>query len=359
LLLTLLCGCPIAPTVVGIAVAATTVTFLLGATGVLDVRAGGATARTAGVVTLPFSGPVTDRPSSATLSLDVGHTRALPLAAAKVQNQAVSGSATVRVKMASASSTDPCGGGVLVGAFDLAIQDGSVSVLNPALRLPASAREFALSGSFAICLEVTATVDVRIEIDQMHIAFGPVTPVDSGDDDRDGDGDDDGPGDDTPTDDPNDGGPSDDPTPGDDDMPTDDPNEPAPDDNAGFVLAPAVHVGSEAIIAGTHANASLGFPLPEKFNIGRFAMSDDGEFVWFYTFWDSITPKPSDWIRLYRIDVAGDVPQRSLINEEAAAFGGGYIVSSRDGLIGVFEMGRAEPAGVFPRMESRFLRLTP
>lgn len=351
LILALLGGCPVATTAVGIAVAATTVTFLLGSTGVLDIRSAAGTTRTAGVVTLPFAGPVTDRPASATLNLDVGRTRALPTGSAKESShQSLTGAATVRVKIAASSSDDPCGSGVFVGAFDLAIQNGSVSVLNPSISLPARALEFALTGSFTICLEATATIDVRIEIDQLDIAFGPTadaTPVDND------------PSDDQPTDQPPTGDtPGNDTQPGGSDTPTDDPDD-SPDPAAGFVLAPAVHVGSEAIIAGSAANSALGFVIPENFNIGRFAMSDDGRYVWFYLYWYSVAPRPSDWIRLYRIDTHGGSLQRSQINEEAEAFGGGYLASSRDGSIAVFEMGRAESEGAFPRLESRFLRLTP
>ncbi|MCC6358288.1 MAG: hypothetical protein IT450_06070 [Phycisphaerales bacterium] len=351
LILVLLGGCPVATTAVGVAIAATTVTFLLGSTGVLDIRSTAGTTRTAGVVTLPFAGRATDRPASATLNLDVGRTRALPTGAAKLSNQqSLTGAATIRVKLAASSSEDPCGSGVFVGAFDLAIQNGAVSVLNPSIALPDQALEFALSGSFTICLEATATIDVRIEIDQMDIAFGPTADATPADDDPS----DDQPADQTPTDD----SPGDDLPPDGSDTPTDDPGD-TPDPGAGFVLAPAVHVGSEAIIAGSAANPALGFDLPERFNIGRFAMSDDGRFVWFYLFWDSVTTKPADWIRLYRIDTQGGNLQRSQINEEAEAMGGGYLASSRDGSIAVYEMGRAEPAGVFPRLESRFLRLTP
>lgn len=352
LVVALIGGCPVATTAVGILVAATTVTFLLDATGVLDVRADGGATRTAGVVTLPFSGPVTDRPSSATLNFDVGRTRALPVANTKAQRQqALDGSATIQVRMASAASIDPCGSGVTIGAFNLTIRNGAVSVSNPSIDLPGRALDFVLSGAFSICLEATATIDVEIQIDQMEIAFGPATsenpiPTDSGD----------GAAGDEPMND----DASEDPAPDGATPPSDAPADtPVSDANAGYTLASPVHVGSEAIIAGSAAHAALGYVLPEAFNIGRFAMSDDGRYVWFYLFWDSITPKPSDWIRLHRIDTSGQNLERSLINEEAEAFGGGYLASSLDGATAVFEMGRAEPAGVFPRLESRFLRLSP
>jgi len=133
--------------------------------------------------------------------------------------------------------------------------------------------------------------------------------------------------------------------------------DPTPDANAGFTLVTPIHVGSEAIIAGPQANPANSFIPPEKFNIGRLTLSGDGRFIYFYLYWDSVSTAPADWIRLYRIDIDGLAWERFLINEEAAAFGGGYLTSNRDGTMGVYEMQRCEPGGVFCRAESRFLKL--
>lgn len=346
--LTLLGGCPAVTVPVGVAVAATTVTFLLDAAGVIDVRAG-ASVRSAGLVKL-LDGAATDRPVSANLNLDVGHTQALPVGTAKLlSNQSLSGSATVNVRMAAAGATNPCVDGIIVGVFNLAINAGVVSCANPSLPLPPDAVEFATSGAFAICLEVSATIDVQLIFERMEIEFGPEAPNPGGPAGNDN-------GSIEGNANANNGlAANDNANSGDSNANS----NAAADPNTGFSLASVLHVGSEAIIAGPNANASTGWVIPEKFNVGHTVLSGDGQYVWFYLYWDSIETAPSDWIRLYRMHISGGPAERSLINEEAAAIGTGFLATNYDGSIAVFEMQRCEPAGVFCRGESRFLRLRP
>lgn len=158
--------------------------------------------------------------------------------------------------------------------------------------------------------------------------------------------------------------PNNNPDPGTD--PNTDPNNPGnnpdpgtPDPNAGFTIMPALRGGSEALIAGSNVTAAAGFVPPANFNIGRIALSGDGKYVWFYLFWDSISTAPADWIRLYCIDTSGMSAQRSMINEEAEAIGGGFLASSFDGSSAIYEMQRCEFAPVICRSESRFLKMAP
>lgn len=245
-------------------------------------------ARAAGVVTLPFNGPARDRPDSATLNLDVGRTRALPIATAKsLSQQSLTGSANLRVRIAQSSSSDPCADGVDVGTFQLLIADGAVTAVNASLPLPPRAVTFAISGSFTICLEVTATIDVRLEVPQMSIAFGPDTGLrDAGDDEDVNTPSDGGNNGDTDS-----GGPQSDPNTPDVPNMTNEPNTPGstgdgmtdnPPDK--FTVAAPLHVGSEAIIAGPAAIANTGFVTPENFTIGRIAMSGGGGVNLFTTF---------------------------------------------------------------------------
>jgi hypothetical protein len=345
-----LVGCAPVAAVVGFTIAATTFAFVLGETGIIEARAGGDVSRKGGVVSLPFDDIPVDRPGSATLDLDVGSTRALLLdgASKRTTHQGITGTARVSVFIGAASASNPCTQGTRVGTYELSFTNGQVSVANPSLALPSDALEHAISGTFTICLEVTTTVDVKLVIGGMSVTFGPVggTPADSPPDDP------------APT-------PTQDPTPD----PTPDPNstpDPGPGttpdptaDPAAFRAAEISHRGFERIIAGRNASAETGFVIPEKFNVGRLAISGDGQYVWFYLYWDSISTKPADWIQLYRIHVNGTGLERSYIVEEAAAMGGGFLATNYDGSTAVFEMQRCEPAGVFCRGESRFLRLTP
>lgn len=146
--------------------------------------------------------------------------------------------------------------------------------------------------------------------------------------------------------------------PGNNPDPGNDPGQ-TPDPNAGFTIMPALRGGSEAIIAGSNVTAAAGFVPPANFNIGRIALSGDGKYVWFYLFWDSVSPAPADWIRLYRISIDGASASRWLINEEAEAIGGGFLASSFDGASAIYEMQRCEFAPVICRSESRFLKMGP
>lgn len=345
-----LAGCAPVAAVLGFSIAAGTFVFLLNETGVIEATAGGV-GRKAGVVTLPFDDVPVDRPANATLNVDVGTTRALPLDATSksATAQALTGAAQLTVYLGPAGATNPCTQGERVGTFQIGLSNGNVSISNPSLALNKKALEYAISGAFTICFELTTTVNVKLILGEMSITFGeeggspapldpapPASPLPAP----------------NPTPDP-------DPTPG----PTPDPDpdpDPAPTpDLSGFLTAQITHRGYERIIAGTHASPETGFVLPQNFNIGRLALSGDGQYVWFYIYWDSITPRPSDWIRLYRVHTSGANLQRSQISEEADAIGGGYLATNLNGATAVFEMKRCEPDVVTCRPESRFLRLSP
>ncbi len=199
--LSAIAGCPTGA-VVGTLLALSTFTFLLGQTGVIDVQAGSSTpARTAGVFSLDLDGGPADEPDSARMNL--GTVRAIPLDdTAKAIRQGASGIATITVYCAAATSSNPCSDGVLVGDFVLHIDGEDVERVTDELPVPAAALPFVISGEFAVCLEVTATLDVRIIIEDMSVSFGEDTgagpdPVDGTPNPNDGSAD---PGDGTPAD---------------------------------------------------------------------------------------------------------------------------------------------------------------
>jgi hypothetical protein len=139
-----------------------------------EVRADGEPVRKAATAPLFTETPV-DTPSSATMTLDATRvqTRALDVGKHQIAAQGVTGAATVQVYVASPSVQDPCEDGIHVGAFELTFDEGVVTVESPSLALSTAALTELLNGSFGLCLEVTATVDVSLTIMELSVKFGP------------------------------------------------------------------------------------------------------------------------------------------------------------------------------------------
>jgi hypothetical protein len=122
------------------------------------------------------------------------------------------------------------------------------------------------------------------------------------------------------------------------------------------------HVGYEELIAGPNADPNRCFVPPDKFSVGRVALSGDGQAVWFYVFWDSVATRPADWIRVYRVAIDGSgLAQAKLSGFDSPVQGGGFLVTNRDGSMAAFEMysERGPRGGLAARTGSRFVRLTP
>ncbi|HUU83234.1 MAG TPA: hypothetical protein VM243_06990 [Phycisphaerae bacterium] len=152
-----------------------TFTFKLGVTGVIAARAGDPPQQKAGIVSPLFDQTPTDTPQTAAITLPTSNVTVIPLAPAKFQSaaQPVTGSGELSIYIDSASSTDPCNQGVLIGTFGLTFTGGVVTIDRASLDVPPAAMDFVLSGTFTICLELTTTVDVELTVPDMGVEYGP------------------------------------------------------------------------------------------------------------------------------------------------------------------------------------------
>lgn len=219
-----------------VTIANKTFVFRLSSTGEFDLRAGSAPVPKAGVVQALFERP-DDRPASGVIALDPATITVMPLAAGKVQvaQQATTGTAELELRVADAAALDPCATGISLGTVTLSIQSGLASLDRTTLAIPSPALSFIITGTFTICLEMSADIDVRITIEEMAVQFGPAGD-DSGDDTDDGtpdDGDQGDDGSDNGTDDDADGGGDQ----GDGGGDADDGSDDGPDDGGGLIGA--------------------------------------------------------------------------------------------------------------------------
>ena len=334
-------GCPGPLPIIGYTIAQQAFSFLLGETGKFLVKAA-ETARKAGIVALPFEGTPSDTPGSGTLSLQPGHVRALPLAgsAKSLTHQSINGSATVAVYISGPYSANPCEDGVYVGSYNLTITNGAVTIANPDLDLPSGALTDVIAGEFGVCFEVTATIGVELIIEEITVTFGPVggTPA---------------------TQPPAQQPPSQQP-------PTQ--QQPSEQPPAGFKFASIAHSGTEELLVGPseYMDSSVAFFLEHPFNVGGFALSGDGQKVWFLTYWHwSAGPDtPNDWARVYSMNIDGSDLQCSNISLDDAypgwksPFRG--LATNYDGSDAVVELAVVYNPGTFSEYgASRFFHCTP
>ena len=329
-------GCPTTsePIPTAYTIAYKAFTCLLQETGEFLLQTAG-TLRKAGVVMLPYEQTPTDTPGSAALSIQSGHVRALPLSdAGKASTQqSVTGTATVDVYISGPESANPCEDGVYVGAFELTFSNGSVTIANSSLNIPATALGDVVAGDFGICFETTTSVGVELIIEQIVVTFGAAGGSD--------------PNQAPPGNDPND----------------DEPNNGTPNGQtpAGFKLASISHRGIQELLVGPseYVDPTVGFFLEHPFNVGGFALSGNGERVWFWTYWHWSGTAPSDWLRIYRMNIDGSDLQRTNIGLEDGQRGWA-IATNYDGSEAVFELGVIMDPGTFSeRGGSRFFYCTP
>ncbi len=155
-------------------------TLTLGASGTFELRLGGDPVQSkVEVVDLFASKLPTDTPGSAVVSLDTNEVAVLPLGELKAQtvSQAISGTAQLNIYIGPSTTIEPCDEGIFIGTFQLSFGNGLVSVDRVNLDIPSQALAWILSGSFTLCLEMTADVDVLITIDGIAIEFGPPVQV--------------------------------------------------------------------------------------------------------------------------------------------------------------------------------------
>ena len=147
------------------------VTF--GSVGAIDVRANEKTS--VGTAVKVFDEKPTDTPSGGTMSLpseEVGVARRLPgKDMVNAQALPLSGSATIRFLVASATSTDPCGEGVLLAEYEVTFVTGVVAVITEEYELSAAALSLFTSTDVTVCIEITADFDAVFTIGTVSIGF--------------------------------------------------------------------------------------------------------------------------------------------------------------------------------------------
>ncbi len=346
-------GCPPPVQVVGYTIAYQAFSFVLEETGKFLTKAAEAV-RKAGIVALPFEQTPTDQPASATLSLQPGKVKALPLpgAAKSLTHQSVSGSATVAVRIADVGSTNPCEEGTYVGSYELTITNGVVTIADSTLDLPPAALAEAITGVFSFCLEVTCTVDVQLIIEELVVTFGaPAGASPAGEQP---------PSEELPAEQPPSEQSQNEPPPSEQT-----PNEQLP---AGFKLAAIAHSGTEELLVGpsTYIDPSVAFRLDHPFNLGGFVLSGDGQKVWFLTYWHwSAGPDtPNDWARIYSMNIDGSELQRTDIPLDDAYPGWKSpflgLATDHDGSDAIVELAVVYHPDTFSQFgASRFFHCTP
>ena len=156
----------------------------LAASGVFELRIGAQPVQNKmGVPDLFSSQTPSDTPGSAVVSLDSDDITVVPLGAPKLQptSQTISGTAELNIYVGPSTTTEPCDDGIFIGTFFLTFSDSVVTIDRVSLDIPSQALAWLFSGSFTLCLEMSADVDVQIIIDGIDIEFGPPVeePVDN------------------------------------------------------------------------------------------------------------------------------------------------------------------------------------
>ncbi|MCK4659721.1 MAG: hypothetical protein KAV82_09400, partial [Phycisphaerae bacterium] len=116
-------------------------------------------------------------PENAQLTLEAADVQAIMLAPLKAvpRSQTLTGSAQVNVSIG-AYDGNPCAEGTYIGSFHVTFSGGSVAIDQVNLDIPADVLTTILTGSFSICLQVSADIGVQITIAGMGVQFGP--PID-------------------------------------------------------------------------------------------------------------------------------------------------------------------------------------
>ncbi len=140
------------------------------------VAANGGIVRQAAAINLDFPSRPTDQPVNVSFDLNARNVQAVPLAVPKVRllQQPVAGQATVDVLVAAATESDPCTNGTPSGSFTFSFDSLNVNVQDGSFRLPSEAFNFVSTGSFTLCLSVSANADAEISINEIGISFGPL-----------------------------------------------------------------------------------------------------------------------------------------------------------------------------------------
>jgi len=91
----------------------------------------------------------------------------------RTATQVPSGTIQINVRVDSNSSTTPCTTGVEVGTFVATFEGEQVSMEQTELDLPSAALTHVATGVFSLCLEVSASINIDVTIEEMGWKFGP------------------------------------------------------------------------------------------------------------------------------------------------------------------------------------------
>ncbi len=117
-------------------------------------------------------------PSSATLTLSAEDMIIRPVDG----NDPVSGNAEVLFRFAAADDADVCASPVLVGPFEVAVDEGALTVAEETLGLTANGVALVATGRFSLCVEVRADFSAEMEIFRVTLVFGQgIAPPDGND----------------------------------------------------------------------------------------------------------------------------------------------------------------------------------
>lgn len=139
------------------------------------VTANGGPVRQAARVDLEFPSQPADRPAGASFSLDARSVQATPLNVAKSEalQQSVNGLAALDVLVAASTEVNPCTGGTLAGQFSFSFDGTNVTMQQGSFELPSTAFDFVRTGSFSLCLGLSANANASITISEIGVNFGP------------------------------------------------------------------------------------------------------------------------------------------------------------------------------------------
>ncbi|HUU82631.1 MAG TPA: hypothetical protein VM243_03910 [Phycisphaerae bacterium] len=141
-----------------------------------EVEAGVGAVRQTITVTLYTESPA-DRPAWAELVLDADKVTVRPRPGGNARD--ISGSVTLSVSIAGAAAANAFQEGTAVGSLRMLLDEGHVSVEDPALRLPAGVLDHVMSGTFNAGLEVySADVDAVVILERLGVTFGPAADDD-------------------------------------------------------------------------------------------------------------------------------------------------------------------------------------
>jgi hypothetical protein len=153
---------------VAITLGGRTFTFAFGEAGIINTRANQPVTQAAALRL--FANRPTDMPTAGRLRLLSSSVRAMA-AGARQQSTPLNGTATVRISMASGTSSDLCPQATLLGEFPITIVNGAVTIAPEEVALSAPALALIPTNDVTICVQATATFDGVLTLTEFSLIF--------------------------------------------------------------------------------------------------------------------------------------------------------------------------------------------